>query len=124
MLEIIFKWEIEKQGPEAAYALVRDELKRNPTMLGLEKLLEAAIHTVDAERKGDVELVKGLIHGHTRRVARYACKDCGFKARQFYWCCPALRWLGDVPAQAHLKNLTWLFERLVFELNIYGLSDR
>ncbi|MBS1211120.1 MAG: lipopolysaccharide assembly protein LapB, partial [Proteobacteria bacterium] len=89
LLEIVFKWEIEKQGPEAAYALVRDELKRNPTMLGLEKLLEAAIHTVDKDRKGDVELVKGLIHGHTRRVARYCCKECGFKARQFYWCCPA-----------------------------------
>lgn len=89
LLEIVFKWEIEKQGPEAAYALVRDELKRNPTLLGLEKLLEAAIHTVDGQRKGDVELVKGLIHGHTRRVARYCCKSCGFKARQFYWCCPA-----------------------------------
>lgn len=89
LLEIVFKREIEKRGPEAAYNLVRDELKRNPTMLGLEKLLEAAIHTVDGERKGDVELVKGLIHGHTRRVARYCCKDCGFKARQFYWRCPA-----------------------------------
>jgi lipopolysaccharide biosynthesis regulator YciM len=89
LLEIVFKLEMDKQGPEAAYALVRDELKRNPTMLGLEKLLEAAIHTVDVERKSDVELVKGLIHGHTRRVARYCCKDCGFKARQFYWRCPA-----------------------------------
>jgi len=89
LLEIVFQREIEKFGPEAAYALVRNELKRNPTMLGLEKLLEAAIHTVDGERKGDVELVKSLIHGHTRRVARYCCKDCGFKARQFYWRCPA-----------------------------------
>jgi lipopolysaccharide biosynthesis regulator YciM len=89
LLEIIFKWEMEKQGPEVAYALVRDELKRNPTMLGLEKLLEAAIYTVDSDRKGDIELVKGLIHGHTRRVARYCCKECGFKARQFYWRCPA-----------------------------------
>lgn len=89
LLETIFKWEIEKEGPDAAYALVRDELKRNPTMLGLEKLLEAAIHTVDDDRKGDIELVKGLIHGHTWRVARYCCKDCGFKARQFYWRCPA-----------------------------------
>ena len=89
LLEILFKREIETVGADAAYKLVRDELKRNPTLLGLEKLLEAAIHTVDGERKGDVELVKGLIHGHTRRVARYCCKDCGFKARQFYWRCPA-----------------------------------
>lgn len=89
LLEIVFKWEIEKNGPESAYALVRNEISRNPTMLGLEKLLEAAVHTVDGEHKGDVELIKGLIHGHTRKVARYCCKDCGFKARQFYWRCPA-----------------------------------
>jgi len=89
LLEIVFKWEIEKNGPEAAYSLVRGELTRNPTMLGLEKLLEAAIHTVDGEHQGDVELIKGLIHGHTRKVARYCCNGCGFKARQFYWRCPA-----------------------------------
>lgn len=89
LLEIVFKWEIERNGPEAAYTLVRNELTRNPTMLGLEKLLEAAIHTVEGEHKGDVELIRGLIHGHTRKVARYCCKACGFKARQFYWRCPA-----------------------------------
>ncbi|MDQ8022756.1 MAG: lipopolysaccharide assembly protein LapB [Moraxellaceae bacterium] len=89
LLEAVFQWEMEKQGPQVAYDLVRDELKRNPTLLGLEKLLEAAVHTAPNERITDVELVKGLIHGHTRRVARYRCNACGFKARQFYWRCPA-----------------------------------
>ncbi|MDQ7990406.1 MAG: lipopolysaccharide assembly protein LapB [Candidatus Dactylopiibacterium sp.] len=89
LLEIVFKWEMEKHGAEAAYSLVRNEIARNPTMLGVEKLLEAAVHTVDGEHKNDVELIKGLVHGHTRKVARYCCKDCGFKARQFYWRCPA-----------------------------------
>lgn len=89
LLEIVFKWEMEKSGPEAAYTLVRNEISRNPTMLGVEKLLEAASHTVEGDRKTDVELIKGLIHGHTRKVARYCCKSCGFKARQFYWRCPA-----------------------------------
>lgn len=89
LLDTVFLWEMKKQGPDAAYALVRDQLKRNPTLLGLEKLLEAAVHTVAAERKADVELIRGMIHAHTRRVARYSCHDCGFKARQFYWRCPA-----------------------------------
>lgn len=89
LLDAVFQWEMDKQGPDAAYALVRDELRRNPTLLGLDKLLEAALLTVAAERRHDLELVKGLIHGHTRRVARYRCDECGFKARQFYWRCPA-----------------------------------
>lgn len=89
LLESVFQWEIERSGADSAYALVRDQLKRNPTLLGLEKLLEAATRTVAEERKADVEMVKDLIHNHTRRVARYRCSGCGFKARQFYWRCPA-----------------------------------
>ena len=42
-----------------------------------------------AEKRADLELIKNLIHNHTRRVARYRCDDCGFKARQFHWRCPA-----------------------------------
>lgn len=89
LLDELFHWEMDKQGPKAAYDLVREELRRNPTLLGLDKLLEAALLTVPTEQRGDVELVKQLIHGHTRKVARYRCDACGFKARQFHWRCPA-----------------------------------
>jgi lipopolysaccharide biosynthesis regulator YciM len=89
LLDAVFQWQIEAAGPEEAYRLVRDELRRNPTLIGLDKLLEAALLTAPPEMRSDVELVKGLIHGHTRRVARFRCDNCGFKARQFYWRCPA-----------------------------------
>ncbi|MBN8282456.1 lipopolysaccharide assembly protein LapB [Zoogloea sp.] len=89
LLDALFQWELQKEGPVAAYQLVRDELRRNPTLLGLDKLLEAALLTAPLEQRTDIELVKGLVHGHTRRVARYRCDACGFKARQFYWRCPA-----------------------------------
>src|SRR6516164_4378284 len=79
LLDAVFQWELDRDGPQAAYELVREELKRNPTVLGLDKLLEAALLTAEAEKRPDIELVKGLIHGHTRRVARYRCEDCGFK---------------------------------------------
>ncbi len=89
LLDAVFQWQLAASGPEDAYRLVRDELHRNPTLIGLDKLLEAAILTAPQEMRPDIELVKGLIHGHTRRVARYRCDNCGFKARQFYWRCPA-----------------------------------
>jgi lipopolysaccharide biosynthesis regulator YciM len=89
LLDITFQAELAVNGPETAYALVRDELRRNPTLLGLDKLLEAQILLAPPARRADLELVKNLIHNHTRRVARYRCGDCGFKARQFHWRCPA-----------------------------------
>lgn len=89
LLDAVFQSELKASGAEAAYKLVRDELRRNPTLLGLDKLLEAQILVAPPERRGDLELIKNLIHNHTRRVARYRCDGCGFKARQFYWRCPA-----------------------------------
>jgi lipopolysaccharide biosynthesis regulator YciM len=69
---------------------VRDELRRNPTLLGLDRLLEAQIvGAANPERRRDLELVRSLVHSHTRRLARYRCENCGFKARQFHWLCPA-----------------------------------
>ncbi len=89
LLDTAFQAMLAVRGPEAAYALVRDELRRNPTLLGLEKLLDAQTMLAPPERRGDLELIRNLIHNHTRRVARYRCGDCGFKARQFHWRCPA-----------------------------------
>jgi len=34
-------------------------------------------------------LIRNLVHQHTRSLALYRCDTCGFKARQFYWHCPA-----------------------------------
>ena len=90
LLDTVFQYTLEAQGAEAAYKLVRDELRRNPTLLGLDRLLEAQI-VADAhpERRRDLELIRNLVHSHTRRLARYRCENCGFKARQFHWHCPA-----------------------------------
>jgi len=90
LLDTVFQQTLEAKGPEQAYALVRDELKRNPTLLGLDRLLEAQIIAAGSpDKRRDLELVRSLVHGHTRRLARYRCETCGFKARQFHWRCPA-----------------------------------
>ena len=90
LLDTVFQTTLEAKGAEAAYKLVRDELRRNPTLLGLDRLLEAQIVAdTHPERRRDLELVRNLVHSHTRRLARYRCEECGCKARQFNWHCPA-----------------------------------
>jgi len=89
LLNVVFDGVLKNDGPAAAYKLVRDELERNPTLLGLDKLLEARLLEVSMEHRADVELVKDLVHKRTRNLAAYHCANCGFKARQFYWHCPA-----------------------------------
>ena len=89
MVNVVFDGVLKNEGPAAAYKLVRDELQRNPTLLGLDKLLEARLLEVPLEHRADIELVKNLVHKRTRNLATYHCGHCGFKARQFYWHCPA-----------------------------------
>ena len=90
LLDTVFQYTLDAKGAEAAYTLVRDELRRNPTLLGLDRLLEAQIAgATSPDRRRDLELVKNLVHSHARRLARYRCGTCGFRARQFHWHCPA-----------------------------------
>jgi len=89
LMNVLFGAVVAREGADAAYRLVRDELRRTPSLLGLEKLLEAQLLTYRGERRSDIELVKHLIHDRTRSLGMYHCSHCGFKARQFYWHCPA-----------------------------------
>lgn len=106
LLNTVFDGLMESQGAQSAYALVRDELRRSPTLLGLDKLLQAQLLDVPMERRQDLELTRALVHQHTRGLAMYKCDHCGFRARQFYWHCPACgSWESYSPRRTEEKAL-------------------
>jgi lipopolysaccharide biosynthesis regulator YciM len=106
LIEVVFKAVIELDGVDAAKALVVDELRRNPTLLGLDKLLEARLMDAPANIWEELSMVKNLIHGYTQKLARYRCSHCGFKARQFYWQCPGCsQWETYPPRRTEELNV-------------------
>ncbi len=106
LLEVVFKAVIELDGVDAAKQLVSEELRRTPTLLGLDKLLEARLMDVPAAHWAELSLVKNLVHGYTQKLARYQCSHCGFKARQFYWQCPGCsRWETYPPRRTEELNV-------------------
>jgi len=106
LIEVVFKAVIELDGVEAAKQLVVDELRRNPTLLGLDKLLEARLMDAPAHIWEELSMVKNLIHGYTTKLARYQCSHCGFKARQYYWQCPGCsRWETYPPRRTEELNV-------------------
>ncbi len=88
LLEVLFKAVLKQDGVEAANTLVHDELRRTPTLLGLDKLLEAQLLVVPPEIREDLSFVRNLVQRYASRLSRYQCNHCGFEARQFYWQCP------------------------------------
>jgi lipopolysaccharide biosynthesis regulator YciM len=106
LIEVLFKAVIELDGVEAAKQLVVEELRRNPTLLGLDKLLEARLMDAPAHVWEELSMVKNLVQRYTQKLARYQCSHCGFKARQFYWQCPGCsRWETYPPRRSEELNV-------------------
>ena len=89
LLNALFNATLEGEGPDGAGELIKADLRRNPTLGGLDRLLDAQLLAASGEQKADLQILKDLVHTHSTRLAVYLCGSCGFKARQFYWQCPA-----------------------------------
>lgn len=116
VFNVIFREIRGTQGHRPAWAFAREALRAHPSMLGLDRLLEVELamgekrpleyselagHDANGEpgaaapsavleiaAGADFSLLRSIIHRHTQRLDRYACRVCGFEARNFYWQCP------------------------------------
>ncbi|MVW78990.1 lipopolysaccharide assembly protein LapB [Bordetella sp. 02P26C-1] len=97
LFNVVFRELRVQQGATPAWAFARAALRHHPSLLGLDRLLEAELSSADAQQPGDeqgpvpgadLSLLRSLIHKHTQRLDRYACRNCGFQARRYYWQCP------------------------------------
>ena len=106
LLEVVFQALLKQEGVQAANQLVHEELRRTPTLLGLDKLLEARLMLAPPDVRPDLSMVKNLVHGYAIKLARYQCSHCGFKARQFYWQCPGCnQWETYPPRRTEELNV-------------------
>ncbi len=106
---VVFRELRAQEGYGVAWAFARDSLRAHPSLLGLDRLLEAELASetpsraagkhepapgdavaaaADMAAGADLSLLRTLIHKHTQRLDRYSCRVCGFEARNFYWQCP------------------------------------
>lgn len=107
LLDVIFQAILKYEGAEAANTLLLDELKRTPTLLGLDKFLEARLMIAPPEMRQDLSLVKNLVHGYASKLARYQCDHCGFQSKQFYWQCPGChQWETYPPRRTEERHIS------------------
>jgi len=78
-VERVAAWE----SRAAAEQLLRGELRRHPSLLGFDRLL-ALREVADDAFAG----LHPLIQAQARKLSRYRCSKCGFRAREFHWQCP------------------------------------
>ncbi|MGE8366789.1 lipopolysaccharide assembly protein LapB [Cupriavidus basilensis] len=127
LLDIAYRAELELHGAHAAAVLMREQLRRQPSLQALTKYFEAqaaevaaavgeangaaeagtavaqapqaTVHDIDQEQ--EVSAIRDLLQNRTRNLARYTCRECGFRARLFYWQCPGCnRWETYAPRRS------------------------
>lgn len=87
LLGVVYETTLSEQGADSAARLARDELERKPSLQTLEHLLKARTQAGDSS--GDTQLMQMTVRNAIGNRNAYVCSQCGFKARNFHWQCPA-----------------------------------
>lgn len=98
LLHYLFQTVAQLRGWDAARQLAAEELKRHPSLRALDDYLQASNAVEQPEASVEDRVAQDLVHRQVSRAAYYQCGSCGFKARQYFWQCPACaRWESISP---------------------------
>lgn len=93
----------QARGWQAAETLAADALKRQPGMRVLDDYLQARTSQAGEQAELEVRMAQDLVHKQVSRASNYQCGECGFRARQFFWQCPACaRWDSIAPERKEI----------------------
>jgi lipopolysaccharide biosynthesis regulator YciM len=97
LFNTVFNATLNVQGANAAHQLAREVLQTHPNLRGLDKLLEAELLSAPADLLPDLQLKKSIVQRYSQQQSLYQCEHCGFKARSFFWHCPACNHWDSFP---------------------------
>ncbi len=95
---VLYAATMSNEGPEKAESMARNELIQRPSLSALDQLFEAQAIGKTNEIS-NIELIQQTIKNAIGDRRFYACKKCGFKARQFHWQCPACNGWESLPSE-------------------------
>jgi len=98
LLDILYESIINHEGPIEAEKIARNELIQRPSLNALDKIFQAKAMAKD-DAIEDIELIQQTIKNALGNRKFYVCSECGFKARQFHWQCPACNGWETLPSE-------------------------
>ncbi|GMT40018.1 MAG: lipopolysaccharide assembly protein B [bacterium] len=86
--------EIEaNEGSSAARKFVIEELRQQPSMHGLSRMIHLSAVQADGQSKSDLETLEAIIERVLKSRKNYLCEHCGFRGNAMHWQCPGCkRW--------------------------------
>ncbi|MGQ0443068.1 MAG: lipopolysaccharide assembly protein LapB [Methylophilaceae bacterium] len=103
LMTVLYEATLAEEGADSAAKLARNELIRKPSLQTLDQLLQARA-IADDQRKNaktqDIQLMQQTVRNAIASRAVYHCDQCGFRAKQYHWQCPACNAWESLPAEA------------------------
>jgi len=97
LMAVVFDITLAEQGADIAANMAVSELERKPSLQTLEQLLKA--RSLQANASADNGLIQQTVRYAIGNRTAYCCEQCGFKARNFHWQCPACNAWEALPAE-------------------------
>jgi lipopolysaccharide assembly protein B len=102
LMSVLYEATLVEEGADKAAKLARNELIRQPSLTTLDQLLQAramADETKSRSGNQDIQLMQQTVRNAIGNRAAYHCDQCGFRAKQFHWQCPACNAWESLPAE-------------------------
>ena len=102
LLTAIYEVTLVEQGAENAAKLARNELIRQPSLQTLDQLLQARAmddSTRSQVNQQDLQLMQQTVRNAIGNRRAYYCDQCGFRAKQYHWQCPACNAWESLPSE-------------------------
>jgi lipopolysaccharide assembly protein B len=97
IMSVLYEATLQAEGAETAAKLARNELIRKPSLKSLDQLLQARAILDDEQH--DLQLMQQTVRNAIGDRAAYYCDQCGFRAKQYHWQCPACNAWESLPAE-------------------------
>lgn len=102
LMSVLYEATLAEEGAEKAAKLARNELIRQPSLTTLDQLLQARAMNEDIKQRAnnqDIQLMQQTVRNAIGNRAAYHCNQCGFRAKQYHWQCPACNAWETLPAE-------------------------
>ena len=81
----------DKQGKEEAINFMMTELKKRPTVRGVDNLIHYVLTQAEGTSRESLISIKELTAKLLRQRSAYKCFQCGFDAKTLHWYCPSCK---------------------------------
>ena len=98
LMSVLYEATLVEEGADQAAKLARNELIRQPSLTTLDQLLQARA-MANVVNDQDVQLMQQTVRNAIGNRAAYYCNECGFRAKQYHWQCPACNAWETLPAE-------------------------